>query len=128
VISQLSLLNRRVEIPVEGIMTDLVWSDPNDADEWLGNPRGFGQLFGITQSRMFCWLNRIIFIARAHQTAQLGFETHHGDSTIPYRVLTIFSAPCYDRGNNQGAFLAFRCNPEDPQRIVQFQKAKSIKI
>jgi diadenosine tetraphosphatase ApaH/serine/threonine PP2A family protein phosphatase len=121
-ISRITELNRRKEVPVEGEITDLLWSDPGERDGWSANPRGTGQLFGREQSHAFCWLNRISCIVRAHEMAEMGFMMKHGDSETPYRVLTLFSAPAYDGGTNEGAFMACKCDSGEPRRIVRFSK------
>ena len=35
-----------MEIPHEGAFCDLVWSDPDDVENWAVSPRGAGWLFG----------------------------------------------------------------------------------
>ena len=37
---------RKQEIPHEGAFCDLMWSDPEDIEDWSVSPRGGGWLFG----------------------------------------------------------------------------------
>ena len=60
-------LNRFQEIPHEGPMCDLMWSDPEDIDGWGLSPRGAGYLFGGDVVSQFNATNSIDLIARAHQ-------------------------------------------------------------
>jgi diadenosine tetraphosphatase ApaH/serine/threonine PP2A family protein phosphatase len=122
-ISQITELDRRREVPVEGELADLLWSDPGENDGWFTNPRGTGQLFGPAQSHEFCWMNKIDCIVRAHETVDTGFAMKHGDCAAPYRVLTLFSAPGYNGGMNEGAFIEFRCCLGEARRIIRFRKA-----
>ena len=39
-------LDRVQEVPHEGPMCDLLWSDPEDVEGWGLSPRGAGYLFG----------------------------------------------------------------------------------
>lgn len=39
-------LDRVREVPHEGPMCDLVWSDPDDIQGWDDSPRGAGYIFG----------------------------------------------------------------------------------
>lgn len=40
-------LDRKTEVPHEGVMCDLLWSDPDEGiDGWNLSPRGAGYLFG----------------------------------------------------------------------------------
>lgn len=45
-IDQIRLIERKQEIPLEGALTDLLWSDPDNVDNWVMNPRNAGWLFG----------------------------------------------------------------------------------
>lgn len=45
-IDQIRTIDRNKEIPHEGAFCDLVWSDPDDVDNWSISPRGAGYLFG----------------------------------------------------------------------------------
>lgn len=48
-IKQIRSLDRKQEVPHEGAMCDLLWSDPDeDCAEWGVSPRGAGYLFGRT--------------------------------------------------------------------------------
>lgn len=46
-IEQVRTINRKIEIPPEGPFCDLIWSDPDDIETWLTNPRGAGYIFGF---------------------------------------------------------------------------------
>ncbi|EAN83737.1 serine/threonine-protein phosphatase [Trypanosoma cruzi] len=92
-------LERVQEVPHEGPMCDLLWSDPEDRDGWGISPRGAGFTFGADISEQFCHNNGLKMIARAHQLVTDGYSWAHND-----RLVTIFSAPnyCYRCGNLAG--------------------------
>ncbi|KAF8759594.1 C-5 cytosine-specific DNA methylase [Rhizoctonia solani] len=84
------------EVPHDGAMCDLLWSDPDDIADWGLSPRGAGFLFGAKVTKMFAHHNAIDLIARAHQLAMEGYKLMF-DQTI----VTVWSAPnyCYRCGN-----------------------------
>ena len=112
-------LDRVQEIPHEGPMCDLMWSDPEDVSDWKMSPRGAGYLFGASIVDKFNELNGLNLIARAHQRKSLsvscscfhfaqtltilfdsvvmeGHKMMFGDTLV-----TVWSAPnyCYRCGN-----------------------------
>ncbi|EQC25696.1 serine/threonine-protein phosphatase 2A catalytic subunit alpha isoform [Saprolegnia diclina VS20] len=94
-------LDRVQEVPHEGPMCDLVWSDPDDRCGWGISPRGAGYTFGQDITEQFKRSNGLTFIARAHQLVMEGYQWTHNRG-----VVTIFSAPnyCY-RCGNQAALM-----------------------
>ncbi|KAH7090068.1 serine/threonine specific protein phosphatase [Auriculariales sp. MPI-PUGE-AT-0066] len=95
-IDQIRSIDRKQEVPHDGPMCDLLWSDPEDINGWGLSPRGAGFLFGSDAVRTFCRANDIDLIARAHQLAMEGFK-HLFDR----QIVTVWSAPnyCYRCGN-----------------------------
>eukprot|EP00826_Nyctotherus_ovalis_P053208 TRINITY_DN687_c0_g1_i11.p1 TRINITY_DN687_c0_g1~~TRINITY_DN687_c0_g1_i11.p1 ORF type:complete len:251 (+),score=58.80 TRINITY_DN687_c0_g1_i11:93-845(+) len=65
--SQINQLDRHQEVPHEGPMCDLLWSDPDDRTGWGISPRGAGYTFGSNISEQFLHTNNISLVARAHQ-------------------------------------------------------------
>lgn len=51
-IDKIQCIDRNQEIPHEGPMCDLLWSDPDDATGWGVSPRGAGYLFGSDVSKV----------------------------------------------------------------------------
>lgn len=95
-------LERIQEVPHEGPMCDLMWSDPDDeAQGWAMSPRGAGYIFGTDISEQFLHNNGLTLIARAHQLVMEGYKWHHGQ-----QVVTVWGAPnyCY-RCGNQAAYM-----------------------
>jgi len=94
-------LDRVQEVPHEGPMCDLLWSDPDDRCGWGISPRGAGYTFGQDISEQFNHNNGLTLIARAHQLVMDGYNWCHEKN-----VVTIFSAPnyCY-RCGNQAAIM-----------------------
>ncbi|KAF1781240.1 Metallo-dependent phosphatase-like [Phytophthora cactorum] len=88
--------DRLQEVPHEGAMCDLLWSDPDDRSGWGISPRGAGYTFGQDISDQFNHANGLTLIARAHQLVMEGYNWSH-----KCNVVTIFSAPnyCYRCGN-----------------------------
>jgi len=95
-LDQVRAVDRFREIPHDGAMCDLVWSDPDDRGGWGMSPRGAGYTFGKDISDQFMTTNNLTMIARAHQLVMEGYNWSHGES-----VVTVFSAPnyCYRCGN-----------------------------
>ena len=53
-IDQIQALTRTQEVPHEGPICDLVWSDPEDRNGWGISPRGAGYTFGPDITEQFC--------------------------------------------------------------------------
>lgn len=95
-VDKIRLLDRKQEVPHEGAMCDLLWSDPDEIDGWGLSPRGAGFLFGANIVKQFNYINDLSLIARAHQLVMEGFKEMFDSS-----VVTVWSAPnyCYRCGN-----------------------------
>lgn len=96
-LDQVRVLDRMMEVPMDGPFADLVWSDPEDIEGWAVSPRGSGYLFGSRVTAEFLHLNGMELVARAHQLAMEGFKYHFPDET----AVTVWSCPnyCYRCGN-----------------------------
>eukprot|EP01138_Halocafeteria_seosinensis_P002079 gb/GECG01002128.1/.p1 GENE.gb/GECG01002128.1/~~gb/GECG01002128.1/.p1 ORF type:complete len:313 (+),score=13.62 gb/GECG01002128.1/:1-939(+) len=100
-LDQIRILDRVQEVPHEGLMCDLLWSDPDDRKGWGISPRGAGYTFGYDVSEAFAHRNGLTLTARAHQLVMDGYNWAHDKL-----VVTVFSAPnyCY-RCGNQAAIM-----------------------
>jgi len=94
-------IDRIQEVPHEGPMCDLLWSDPDERSGWGISPRGAGYTFGQDVSEHFNHNNGLQLIARAHQLIMEGYQWAQEKN-----VVTVFSAPnyCY-RCGNQAAIM-----------------------
>lgn len=95
-IDNIRSLNRFQEVPHDGPMSDLLWSDPDERSNWGVSPRGAGFTFGADISKQFNHRNNLQMISRAHQLVMDGYAWNHEQ-----QVVTVFSAPnyCYRCGN-----------------------------
>lgn len=95
-LDQIRVIDRKQEIPHDGAMCDLLWSDPEDLKGWTISPRGAGYLFGGDIVAQFNHVNNLSLIARAHQLVMEGYRCMFDDSLV-----TVWSAPnyCYRCGN-----------------------------
>jgi serine/threonine-protein phosphatase 4 catalytic subunit len=112
-IDQLRLINRKQEVPQEGPMADMLWSDPEESiTGWGLSPRGAGYLFGPDVARTFRQVNDVSLIARAHQLVMEGYKWMFDDTLV-----TVWSAPnyCYRCGN-----VASIMKLEAPHSVPQF--------
>ncbi|EGR33480.1 protein phosphatase 2 catalytic alpha isoform, putative [Ichthyophthirius multifiliis] len=100
-LDQIRQIDRIQDIPSEGSMCDLLWSDPDDRAGWGISSRGAGFTFGQDMSEQFNYVNNTKLIARAHQLVLDGYQQTHEKN-----VVTVFSAPnyCY-RCGNQAAYM-----------------------
>lgn len=95
-LDQIRTIDRKQEVPHDGAMCDLLWSDPDEQDGWNVSPRGAGYHFGGDVVAQFNKTNSISLMARAHQLVMEGFKMMFHET-----VVTVWSAPnyCYRCGN-----------------------------
>lgn len=87
---QIRTIDRKQEVPHDGAMCDLLWSDPEDIEGWGLSPRGAGYLFGGDVCTQFNQTNKISLICRAHQLVMDGYKWMFHD-----QLVTVWSAPNY---------------------------------
>lgn len=97
-------LQRPLEVPEEGLLCDLLWSDPDgEIDTWEENDRGTSVCFGAQPVEDLLQKFGFDLVCRAHQAVMNGYD-------FPFypnqSVVTLFSAPnyCYEF-ENKGAIL-----------------------
>jgi len=95
-LDQIRTIDRKQEVPHDGSMCDLLWSDPDDREGWFLSPRGAGYLFGCDVVQQFNNTNGLELIARAHQIVMEGYKYMFNE-----QLVTVWSAPnyCYRCGN-----------------------------
>ncbi|CCE61292.1 hypothetical protein TPHA_0A02100 [Tetrapisispora phaffii CBS 4417] len=95
-IDEIRDIDRKQEVPHEGAMCDLLWSDPDEVMTWSLSPRGAGFLFGKNEVDNFLYKNDIELITRAHQLVMEGYKEMFDGGLV-----TVWSAPnyCYRCGN-----------------------------
>lgn len=112
-IDQIKIIDRFREIPHDGAIADLVWSDPEDhnlnanpsdreefyketTQHFQVSPRGAGYTFGRSVVEKFLEINDMDRIYRAHQLCNEGYQIYFNGL-----VTTVWSAPnyCYRCGN-----------------------------
>lgn len=128
-IERINILNRQDEIPSEGPISDLMWSDPDEKiQSFMKNSRGAGLLFGKTEVIKFNRMNRLTMVCRSHQLANEGYQAYFGDSSKDWRLITVWSAPdyCY-RSGNKACILEIDkskfANPNTKKALHTFQEA-----
>jgi len=66
-VAQLQQITRPTEVPEDGLLCDLLWSDPEKGQSsWGENDRGVSYTFGETVIKNFLKKNDIDLICRAH--------------------------------------------------------------
>ncbi|GMM55949.1 putative serine/threonine-protein kinase [Maudiozyma humilis] len=128
-IDQIRIIDRFREIPHDGAMADLVWSDPEESnvgnleggidpsnpDEFFKktsnhfqvSPRGAGYTFGRSVVEKFLECNGMSRIYRAHQLCNEGYQVYFDGL-----VTTVWSAPnyCYRCGNKASILELYDTN------------------
>ncbi|KAH0787441.1 serine/threonine-protein phosphatase alpha-2 isoform [Histomonas meleagridis] len=98
-------IRRPVDVPEEGLLCDLLWSDPDPlVDTWEPNGRGTSYVFGERQVESFLKTFHFDLVCRAHQAVMNGYEFTFGENKS---LITLFSAPnyCYEY-NNKGGIMS----------------------
>ncbi|KAJ7963879.1 Serine/threonine protein phosphatase [Quillaja saponaria] len=114
-LSDLRAINRFCEPPEEGLMCELLWSDPQRIPGRGPSKRGVGLSFGADVTKRFLQENNLDLVVRSHEVKDEGYEIEHNG-----KLITVFSAPNYcDQMGNKGAFIRFEA-PEMKLNIVTF--------
>lgn len=84
-------IQRPTDIPEVGLLSDLLWSDPDDSvSDWGPNDRGVSYCFGRSVVSSFCAKFGFDLVARGHMVVEDGYEFFQ-----KRRLVTVFSAPNY---------------------------------
>jgi len=132
-ISEIDQLDRFHEVPVEGPLCDLVWSDPYDEEQgtphkdddasWFAynDTRKCSYVFGAEAVKQFLQDNKLQSIVRAHEAQDIGYKLHFVDRRVNVPgVITVFSAPNYcDVYKNKAAVLKFNKNVLNIKQFVE---------
>ncbi|TFK44404.1 protein phosphatase 5 [Crucibulum laeve] len=99
----------------EGLMCELLWTDPQEMPGRGPSKRGVGIAFGPDVTKRWCTLNGVSGIIRSHEVRQDGYQIEHDGLCT-----TVFSAPNYvDQAGNKGAFI--RIDSSGSQKYTQFE-------
>jgi serine/threonine-protein phosphatase PP1 catalytic subunit len=131
-LAQIEQIRRPLQIPVKGLVTDLLWSDPQNSVVLYGpNDRGSTITWGLQAARVFLKRNRLDRIVRGHQVAMGGYDFPFSPDES---VITMFTASNYAiESPNRAAFLIvkpkidleFRVLPPFVEPVVVKQRASS---
>ncbi len=101
-LGQLNEIIRPTDVPDEGLLCDLVWSDPeSNLKGWELNDRGVSYTFNEKIVDNFLTIHNLEVLVRAHQVVEKGYEFFNGRKCV-----TIFSAPNYcGEFDNAGAMM-----------------------
>lgn len=118
--ADIEAINRFEELPAEGPVIDLMWSDPKE-DESSGfkaSERGAGYLFGKDIVEKFMQANGLTKIVRAHQICQEGYM-----KKFDGKFITVWSAPnyCY-KFKNDACALELDENLEEKFNMFTWSK------
>ena len=115
-VEQIKLLVRPSDVPEQGLLCDLLWSDPEANPDGFGpNDRGVSVTFNSVVIDNFLKANDLDLICRAHQVVEDGYE-FFGNR----QLVTVFSAPNYcGEFDNSGAMMTV-----DENLVCSFQLLK----
>ncbi|XP_048327991.2 serine/threonine-protein phosphatase 5 isoform X1 [Ziziphus jujuba] len=114
-LSDIRAIDRFCEPPEEGLMCELLWSDPQPNLGRGPSKRGVGLAFGADVTKRFLQENNLDLVVRSHEVKDEGYEIEHDG-----KLITVFSAPNYcDQMGNKGAFIRFEA-PDLKPNIVTF--------
>ncbi|BFG03671.1 serine/threonine-protein phosphatase PP1-like [Drosophila madeirensis] len=101
-LSDIHDIERPVEVKQNGLLCDLLWSDPDPAvTTWTKNSRGVSFTFGVEQVEAFLTRFNFDLVCRAHQVVEDGYEFF-----AKRQLITVFSAVNYcGEYDNAGAMM-----------------------
>lgn len=103
-IHQIREIDRPFDIPQNGMITDLLWSDPNpNVEEYGQSSRGSTVTWGLGPVKKFMQNNKLTMVVRGHQVALNGFDYPFYPNKS---IVTLFSASNYDiTCRNKAAYM-----------------------
>ncbi|KAJ9082219.1 Palmitoyl-protein thioesterase 1 [Entomophthora muscae] len=108
-------INRFCQPPNEGLMCELLWSDPQPQNGRSPSKRGIGIQFGPDVTHNFLEKNNLDLLIRSHEVKDAGYVIEHEGKCV-----TVFSAPNYcDSVGNDGAFI--NISPELELKYTRFK-------
>lgn len=114
-LDDIKAIDRFREPPEEGLMCEILWSDPQPRKGRGPSKRGVGLSFGEDVTKRFLQENNLELVVRSHEVKEEGYEIEHDG-----KLITVFSAPNYcDQMGNKGAFIRFKA-PELKPEIISF--------
>ena len=122
-LDDIKAIDRDRQPPEEGLMCDLMWSDPQYQNGRSESKRGVGIQFGPDVTKQFLKKNNLEYIVRSHEVKNEGYEVMHDGKCI-----TVFSAPNYcDTMANKGAFINIKGNDMTP-KFVTYEAVEHPKV
>ncbi|TDH65242.1 uncharacterized protein CCR75_006060 [Bremia lactucae] len=113
-LADIEKVDRNREPPESGLMSDLMWSDPQPFHGRGPSKRGIGLSFGPDVTKAFLEQNNLDLLVRSHEVKDEGYLVEHDGKCI-----TVFSAPNYcDQMGNKGAYIRFERDMQP--RFTQF--------
>ena len=102
-LDQIKSIMRPTDVPDNGLLCDLLWSDPDpEVQGWGENERGVSYVFGQEIISVFLKKHELDLICRAHQVVEDGYEFF-----AKRQLVTLFSAPNYcNEFDNAGAMMS----------------------
>lgn len=127
-VEQIAAQKKPNDIPLTGIIADMLWSDPIDkVDTFQPSDRGVGALFGAKPLVKFLEDNNLELLVRSHESCNKGFNwPYEGSAVGSHSLLTIFSSSNYCDEFNDGAVLSV---PQDRDyQIISFTHGKHVRF
>lgn len=120
-LEQINQIRRPTDVPDEGLLCDLLWSDPDaEVQGWNESDRGVSFTFGEDVLTEFLDEHGLDLICRAHQVVEDGYEFQGGR-----RLVTIFSAPNYcGEFDNAGGMMLVDANLMCSFRVLRPENKK----
>ena len=102
-LNQINQIMRPTDIPDQGLLTDLLWSDPDpQIQDWSLNDRGVSYTFSKRNVYDICSRFKFDLIIRGHMVVEDGYEFF-----AKKKLVTVFSAPNYcGEFQNWGAVMS----------------------
>ena len=118
-LEEIKKIQRPCSIPEEGLICDLLWSDPNkNCHDWSPSERKCGYLFGEKQLKEILDNLSLDMVIRSHEYVDDGYQYPFYPNKS---LLTIFSSPDYNDEPSKAAYLTIDEN--NNVEVKQFEKS-----
>ncbi|KAF0720090.1 Aste57867_558 [Aphanomyces stellatus] len=86
-LADIDKIQRNCDPPARGLMTDLLWSDPQPLQGCVPSKRGFGTQFGPDVTRAFLDLNELDLVVRSHELRMDGYDVCHDGRCVTPEIV-----------------------------------------